>query len=181
MTYRPRRARKAAVVAAVAVVVLFTAVSFGLTGSTGEGQAVFQRGDQAAMIGLGFAFAAGILLFLRPKVAADERGVRVQNVIGAYDLPWEVVREVRFDRGASFASLELEDDELVTIVALQTGGPGARAGGRAGAARPARTRRGRGRSARLAASRPTWYCYAVDRAVTCGSGRCYPCQQRCYP
>ena len=43
----------------------------------------------------------------------------MQNVIGAYDLPWEVVRAVRFDRGASFASLELVDDELVTVVALQ--------------------------------------------------------------
>jgi Bacterial PH domain len=119
VTYRPRKARKAAVIAAVAVVVLFTVVSFGLTGSTGQGRAVFQRGDQAAMIGLGLAFAAGFLLFLRPKVSADGRGVRVQNVIGSYDLPWEVVRGVRFERGASFASLELEDDELVTVVALQ--------------------------------------------------------------
>jgi hypothetical protein len=119
VTFRPRRARKVAVGAAVAVVVLFTVVSFGLTGTTGTGTAVFQRGDQAAMIGLGLAFAAGLLLFLRPKVTADRRGVRVQNVIGAYDLPWAVVRAVRFERGSSFASLELEDDELITIVALQ--------------------------------------------------------------
>jgi Bacterial PH domain len=119
VTFRPRKARRVAVVAAAGVVVLFTVVSFGLTGSTGQGRAVFQRGDQAAMIGLGFAFAAGILLFLRPKVAADARRVVVRNVIGGYDLPWEVVRGVRFERGASFASLELEDDELVTVVALQ--------------------------------------------------------------
>jgi hypothetical protein len=119
VTFRPRRARKVAVGAAVTVAVLFTAVSFGLTGSTGTGPAVFQRGDQAAMIGLGLAFAAGLLLFLRPKVTADARGVKVQNVIGAYDLPWEVVRAVSFERGASFATLELEDDELVTVVALQ--------------------------------------------------------------
>lgn len=119
VTFRPQRARKVAIGAAIAVVVVFTVVSFGLTGSTGVGKAVFQRGDQAAMIGLGFAFAAGILLFLRPKVEADARGIRVRNVVGSYDLPWEVVRAIRFERGVSFASVELHDDELITIVALQ--------------------------------------------------------------
>jgi hypothetical protein len=119
VTFRPRKARKVAVVAAVAVVVVFTAVSFGLTGQTGTGPAVFQRGDQAAMIGLGLCFAAGFLLFLRPKVEADARSVRVRNVIGSYDLPWQVVSGVRFEHGQSFATLELLDDDVVTIVALQ--------------------------------------------------------------
>jgi hypothetical protein len=119
VTFRPQRARKVAIGAAAAIVIVFTAVSFGLTGSTGEGPAVFQRGDQAAMIGLGIAFAAGILLFLRPRVDADARGIRIRNVIGSYDLPWEVVRAIRFERGVSFAGAELHDDELVTIVALQ--------------------------------------------------------------
>ncbi|MEV4621921.1 PH domain-containing protein [Asanoa sp. NPDC049573] len=119
VTFRPQRARKVAIIAAAAVVIVFTAVSFGLTGSTGEGQAVFQRGDQTAMIGLGLAFAAGILLFLRPRVDADATGIRIRNVIGSYDLPWEVVRAIRFERGVSFAGAELHDDELVTIVALQ--------------------------------------------------------------
>jgi hypothetical protein len=119
VTFRPRRARKVAVVAAVAVVVVFTVVSFGLTGRMGDGPQVFQRGDQVAMIGLGLCFAAGLLLFLRPKVEADTRSVRVRNVIGSYDLPWQVVSAVRFERGQSFATLELLDDDVVTIVALQ--------------------------------------------------------------
>jgi hypothetical protein len=71
------------------------------------------------MIGLGLCFAAGLLLFLRPKVEADARSVRVRNVIGSYDLPWQVVSAVRFERGQSFATLELLDDDVVTIVALQ--------------------------------------------------------------
>jgi hypothetical protein len=113
VTFRPRRARIVAATAAVAIVVIFTVVSFGLVGS------VFGRGDQIAMIGLGVAFAAGALLFLRPKVSADAHGVRVQNVLGGFDLPWEVVRGIRFAPGESFASLQLEDDEVVTVVALQ--------------------------------------------------------------
>ena len=104
---------------AVAVVVIFTAVGTSLRGSTGEGVATFQRGDQTAMIGLGVLLALGILLFTRPRVEADARGVRVRNVIGSYDLPWEVVRAVRFDRGQAWASLELHDDDQVPMVALQ--------------------------------------------------------------
>ncbi|GAB3958945.1 hypothetical protein GCM10027614_77480 [Micromonospora vulcania] len=50
---------------------------------------------------------------------ADARGVRVRNIIGSYDLPWEVVRGIRFDRGAPWASLELYDDDLLPLVALQ--------------------------------------------------------------
>ena len=49
----------------------------------------------------------------------DARSLRIRNVIGSYDLPWEIVRAVRFERGQSFASVELLDDDLVTIVALQ--------------------------------------------------------------
>lgn len=99
---------------------IFSLVGTGLRGSTGQGNATFQRGDQFAMIGLGVLIAAGILLFTRPRVEADERGVRVRNVVGSYDLPWEVVRRVSFERGAAWASLELHDDDLVPMIALQT-------------------------------------------------------------
>jgi len=104
---------------AAAVVVLFTLVGTGLRGPTGEGAATFQRGDQFAMIGLGVLGALVILLFTRPAVEADARGIRVRNVLGSYDLPWEVVRTVRFDRGSAWASLELHDDDLVPMLAVQ--------------------------------------------------------------
>jgi hypothetical protein len=106
-------------IAAVAVLLLFVLVSIGLEGSTGVGDATFQRGDRLAMIGLGALVAAGILLFTRPRVEADARGIRVRNLIGSYDLPWEVVRAVRFDRGNPWATLELHDDELVPVMAVQ--------------------------------------------------------------
>lgn len=101
------------------MVVLFTVIGTGLRGSTGDGNAVFRAGDQLAMIGLGVLGALGILLFTRPRVEADARGVRVRNVIGGYDLPWEVVRAVRFERGSAWAHLELHDDDVVPVMALQ--------------------------------------------------------------
>jgi hypothetical protein len=59
--FKPRRIRWVAGVIAGAVVVLFTVLSFGLHGPTGNGPGVFQRGDQIAMIGLGVLLGLGIL------------------------------------------------------------------------------------------------------------------------
>ncbi len=116
---RPRRATKIAWVLAVLVVLVFSAVATGLRGTTDSGKGVFQAGDQLAMVGLGVLGGLGILLFTRPRVEADERGIRIRNVIGGYDLPWEVVRSVQFNRGAPWASVELRDDDLVPVMAVQ--------------------------------------------------------------
>jgi hypothetical protein len=117
--FRPQRVRVVAAVAAVAILVVFTALSFGLKGSTGDGYGQFQAGDQAAMIGLGVLAALGALVFTRPRVSADADGIKIRNVIGGYDLPWAVVKAVRFDRNAAWASLDLQDDETVPVHALQ--------------------------------------------------------------
>jgi hypothetical protein len=71
------------------------------------------------MVGLGLLGAAGILAFTRPRVEADRHGIRVRNVIGSYALPWDVVRAVRFGRGAPWASLELVNDDLLAVMAIQ--------------------------------------------------------------
>jgi PH (Pleckstrin Homology) domain-containing protein len=118
--YRPKRIRWVAGAAALGVVILFTGVSFGLHGSTGfDDSGTFQRGDQTAMIGLGVLIALGILAFTRPRVRADAAGIKIRNVVGGYDLPWSVVRKVRFDRSSPWATLELLDDETVSVHALQ--------------------------------------------------------------
>lgn len=115
---RPRRLRVVCWVSAVAVVAVCVAVGLLLSGRT-SGGGTFQRGDQAAMIGLGLLLAAGILAFARPRVDADTAGIRVRNVVGSYDLPWQVVLRVRFDDGAPWAVLDLADDETVSLMAVQ--------------------------------------------------------------
>ncbi len=116
---RPRKATTIARVMAGAVVVIFTAIGVALHGKTDSGTGVFRTGDQIAMVGVGVLGALGILLFTRPRVEADARGIRVRNLIGGYDLPWEVVRSVQFGRGAPWATLELQDDDLVSMMAVQ--------------------------------------------------------------
>jgi hypothetical protein len=71
------------------------------------------------MIGLGVLIALGILAFLRPRVVADAEHIRIRNVVGGYDLPWSAVRAVRFDRNSPWAMLEMNDDDTVSIHALQ--------------------------------------------------------------
>jgi hypothetical protein len=120
VVYRPKKIRWVAGATAAGVLVLFTGISFGLHGSSGfDNSGQFERGDQTAMIGLGILIALGILAFCRPKVTADAEHIVIRNVVGGYDLPWSVVRAVRFDRNSPWAQLELHDDEQVSIHALQ--------------------------------------------------------------
>jgi hypothetical protein len=121
---RPRKATRVAWVLAVVVVAIFTAVATALHGATDSGKGVFQTSDQVAMIGLGLLGALGILAFTRPRVRADERGIHIRNVIGAYDLPWEVVRSIQFRKGSPWAHLELQDDDVVALMAVQAADKG---------------------------------------------------------
>lgn len=104
---------------AAAVVVLFTTIGLALQGVTDSGTGVFQTGDGAAMVGLGLLAALVILAFTRPRVWADADGVRVRNIVGGHYLPWEIVRSIQFGRGAAWASLELYDDDLIAVLAVQ--------------------------------------------------------------
>jgi hypothetical protein len=106
-------------VLAVVVVAVSTAVGTSLRGATDSGKGVFQTGDQFAMIGLGVVFGLGILLFTRPRVAADASGLRIRNLFGGYEVPWDLVRSIQFARAAAWASVELKNDELIPIMAVQ--------------------------------------------------------------
>ena len=106
-------------IAAPVIVVLFTLIAFSLHGSFNETGAAFQTPDQVAMILLGLLVAAGSLLLARPSIEADEAGVRVRNLFGTVELPWAVVRGVRFNRGAPWVTLDLHDDDVVSVLAIQ--------------------------------------------------------------
>jgi hypothetical protein len=116
---RPRRARIVCWVAAPVVLIVFVLIANGLHGRTGDGPGTFQRGDQIAMIGLGVLAALGVLMFTRPRVVADADRIRVRNVFGSYELPWEIVRAVTFGRGAPWLTLDLYDDDVVAVMAIQ--------------------------------------------------------------
>ena len=114
---RPRRLTQVAWAVAVVTVVAFAIVGYALTRSPGEMQ--FGPVDQALMTGTGVLLAAAALLFTRARVVAGADGIRVRNAFGEKQLPWGVVAAVRFDASSSWATLELQDDDELALLAVQ--------------------------------------------------------------
>ena len=118
LDYKPRKSRIGAWIGAIMFAGSFIALSFSL-GARTEGGGAFHPADQAAMIGLGLLGAGIILSFLRLRVHADERGIEVRNVLTTTRLPWEVVVDVSLPAKVQWATLELADDDEVSIMAIQ--------------------------------------------------------------
>jgi hypothetical protein len=116
---RPHRLTRMCWGLAVFVVAIFATIGAGLR-SAPEGDAQFQLADQIAMTLLGVVIGGAALLLTRPRVVADAEGVRVRNVLGFTHFPWAVVAAVRFEDGASWASLDLQDDDNVALLAIQS-------------------------------------------------------------
>jgi hypothetical protein len=113
---RPRKIKFVAIPLAIAFVAVFTVVAF-LLRSEWTG-AYFQASDQIAMVGIGVMLAVGVLMFTRSRVRADESGIEILNLIGTKRFGWDQVEHVSFPDGASYARIELPDDEYVTIMAI---------------------------------------------------------------
>lgn len=115
---RPRRLRWISLAVALLIIGLNLYSGLTLGGTTSNGGRFFPA-DRLAVAGVGAVFAAAVLLPWRLRVQANATHVRVRNLIGDITLPWEVVDGVRFDRKAAWASLELSNDELVPVLAVQ--------------------------------------------------------------
>jgi hypothetical protein len=114
---RPRKMLIASWVGAVVTVALFVAIAVVLRSDpTGV---FFRFADQVALVLLGLFMAGGLLLFARPRVRADAEGIEVRNVLVTRRLPWALVLRVAFPDGASWARLDLPDDEYVPVLAIQ--------------------------------------------------------------
>ncbi|MEV6640872.1 PH domain-containing protein [Amycolatopsis sp. NPDC051371] len=117
LVIRPRRALMVCSVLAVALLAVFVVVAVLLrNGNTGVH---FQRSDQAAMIGIGILLACGVMLFAIARVRADAEGIEVRNVLITRRFAWDDVLSVSFPDGASWARLELPDDEYHAVMAVQ--------------------------------------------------------------
>ena len=114
----PRRLRLITALAAAGLVAVMTVVAVLLKSST-TGVVSFHTSDQVAMVGLGLAMGAGVLLIGRSSVDADAEGVRVRNVVVRHALPWSAVRAVRFDEHSPWATLVLTNDDELAVSAVQ--------------------------------------------------------------
>jgi hypothetical protein len=114
---RPRKTMIVAWVCAVVVFALFVVVAVLLR--TAETGVFFRLADQIAMAAIGALIAGGVLLLARPRVRADAEGIEVRNVLLTRRFAWGDVLSVTFPDGASWARLELPDDEYYSVMAVQ--------------------------------------------------------------
>ena len=125
LVLRPRRLLVVCRLAGAALLVVFALVAYLLPrGSAGGEQ--FGIADQVAFFLIGVLLSAAVLQFTRVRVVADLRGVRVRNYAGEKFVPWQVVAGVRLDDGSPWASLDLQDDDTIALLAVQAN-DGARA------------------------------------------------------
>jgi hypothetical protein len=117
LVVRPRQLARVAWVVAVVTVVVFAVIGYALTRTTGDMR--FGPVDEALMTGTGLFLGGSALLFTRARVVAGGDGVLVRNAFRERALPWGVVAAVRFDESSSWASLELRDDDEVSLLAVQ--------------------------------------------------------------
>jgi hypothetical protein len=118
LDYQPRKSRIGAWIGAAICLGGFTALSFTLGSQTLEGGTVTWA-DQAGMIGLGVIGAAIILSFLRLRVRADAKGIEITNVAQKRYFPWQVVTAINFTDKMTWATVELADDDEMSIMAVQ--------------------------------------------------------------
>lgn len=116
MYVRPRAMRRVAVVAACVLVVVFGVAALVLKESGNR----FGTADQVGLFGIGLVLAGAALLLTRPALWADERGLRVRNFLSEREIPWDVVRAVRFPHRSPWPVLDLLDDETAHVMAVQS-------------------------------------------------------------
>ncbi|MGY1845690.1 PH domain-containing protein [Modestobacter sp. SYSU DS0875] len=118
VTAVPRRLRLVTAVAAAGLVGVMVVVAVLLKESS-TGVVAFQTADQLAMVGLGLALGAGVLVLGRSRVHADAEGIRVRNMLIEHQLPWDAVRAIRFDEHSPWASLLLTNGDELGVTAVQ--------------------------------------------------------------
>ncbi|NIH88554.1 PH domain-containing protein [Amycolatopsis granulosa] len=117
VVFRPHRATWMSSILAVVLVAAFVVVAILLrSSSTGV---IFERSDQVAMVFIGLLLGGATMLFATPRVRADAEGVSVRNVLVGRRFTWLEVLSVSFPDGASFARLELPEDEYYAMLAIQ--------------------------------------------------------------
>ncbi|MGD9985350.1 PH domain-containing protein [Pseudonocardia sp.] len=117
VTLRPRRVVRLSWIGSVVVVALFVAIAIVLR-NTDTG-VYFRFADQVSMVLLGLLIAAGLLLLARPRVRADADGIEVRNILQTRRFAWGEIVGIAFPDGASWARLDLPDDEYLPVLAVQ--------------------------------------------------------------
>ena len=115
--FRPRRGRTVALVCAVLSVVIFVAIAVFLPGPAQAGN--WQVGDRIFFAGLGVGMAALLWRYASIRATPTRELLTVRNLFTTRTVPWRAIVDVRFAGGDPWVSLELEDADVLALMAIQ--------------------------------------------------------------
>lgn len=114
---RSRRSSLYAIGVAIFLVVVFTVLGSLLrVADTGVH---FRIWDQISIALIGVLMGCGVLLFTRPRLRVGPQGISVRNLFSDKFIQWDLVQRITFPEGASWARIDLPDDEYVPVLAVQ--------------------------------------------------------------
>ncbi|GGG09391.1 membrane protein [Rhodococcoides trifolii] len=114
---RPRKSARYAI--AVAALLILVHLTLGILLRTGATGVYFQRVDQIGIFLIGCGLGGGVLLLTRPRVRVGAKGVLVRNLVTEKFVEWDLVNSLSFPPGASWARIEIPDDEYIPVMAIQ--------------------------------------------------------------
>ncbi len=115
--FRPRRGRVTAIVVAIVSLVLFGVLAVVLPGRSEGGQ--WTAVDRVFFFGCGVAVAALLARYASIRAVPTREGLTVRNLIRTEQIDWKRVVFVQFSGGDPWVTLELDDTELVAVMAVQ--------------------------------------------------------------
>lgn len=115
--FRPRTMRRAAIATASVIAVAGVIVAVLDNRSSGAYMRVW---DQIAWGGMALLIAASVLILLRPRVRVGPAGLLVRNVLEDRLIAWNDVVDVSFPPGKRWARVDLDSNEYVPVVAIQS-------------------------------------------------------------
>lgn len=118
LTVRPRKITVIGIVTAVILVGVTALIGTTLRGA--QDGITFGSYDQWALIAVGLMVACSVLLVARPRLRVTAQGVWVRNILGERYYQWELVHRIAFPQGSNWAMLQLPDDEVYPVMAIQS-------------------------------------------------------------
>ncbi|QGN59346.1 PH domain-containing protein [Nostocoides sp. HKS02] len=115
--FRPRRGRTVAIAAAVLSVVIFGVVAVFLPGPAQAGN--WRVGDRVFFAGLGVAMAYLLWRYASIRATPTRETLTVRNLFTTRAVSWQSVVDVKFAGGDPWVSLELDDTDVLAVMAIQ--------------------------------------------------------------
>lgn len=106
-----------ALVAAALSVAIFVAIAVYLPGPADAGN--WQVGDRLFFAGLGVAMAALLWRYASIRATPTREALTVRNLFTTRVVSWRSIVDVRFAGGDPWVSLELEDTDVLALMAIQ--------------------------------------------------------------